>query len=388
MSTELKFREAVTALLMTQPFFGQLLLKLKHIENPNLVPRTMGVSKTELHYHPELIENLDRDELMFILGHEVLHKAWDQIERATHYVESKIGPDGKPLDFRLFNCAMDFVVNDALKEQGVGKIPSIGGCFDPRFPHTMTPEEVYCILKKEQEEAKAKGKPDPSAGMDSMDDHMTDGDPTEADPITPADVIQAAENHKALTGKYPAGVDRLIGALKKPSNSPWKRLRQFVVKSLPGFDTTSWRRLQRRPLVRGIGMPGKVAVGAGTVGVVVDTSGSIGQEMLNLFASHMASIIDEARPEKLQVYWVDAKVHRTDTVKNGSQLRALLSRPVPGGGGTNMPKGVDAAIADKCDSVVVLTDGETPFGSRSNRPVLWAITGHRITAPHGVTIHI
>lgn len=387
MSTELKFREAVTALLMTQPFFGQLLLKLKHIENPNLNPPTMAVSKTELHYHPQLVDLLDRDELMFILGHEVLHKAWDQIERATHYYNGKVGPDGKDFDPRLFNVAMDFVVNDALKEQGVGKIPSIGGCFSPKFPHTMTPEEVYCILRKEQEEGGGKGK-DPTAGMDSMDGHITDGDPNEADPITPADVIQAAEGHKALTGKYPVGVDRLIGKLQKPSMSPWRRLRQFIVKSLPGHDTTSWRRLQRRPLVRGIGMPGKVSVGAGTVGVVVDTSGSIGADMLNLFAGHMAAIMADAMPEKLLVYWVDASVHRVDKVKTPSDLRALFSKPVPGGGGTNMPRGVTAAEDDKCDAIVVLTDGYTPFGSKSKRPVLWAITSHQIESPHGTTIHI
>jgi predicted metal-dependent peptidase len=182
-------------------------------------------------------------------------------------------------------------------------------------------------------------------------------------------------------------MERLLGELKKPEISPWRKLRNFIVKSLPGFDATSWRRLQRRLIVRRIGVPGRVAVGAGKVGVIVDTSGSIGQDVLNVFGGHMASIIEDAMPELLRVYWVDARVHRIDDVKNGTQLRALLAKPVPGGGGTDMRKGIQAAEIDKCDAIVVLTDGYTPFCG-STKPLMWAITSHNIKAPSGTTIHI
>jgi predicted metal-dependent peptidase len=92
-------------------------------------------------------------------------------------------------------------------------------------------------------------------------------------------------------------------------------------------------------------------------------------------------------PREVLVYWVDAHVHRKDEIKNSTQLRALLAKPVPGGGGTDMRKGVRAAEIDKCDAIVVLTDGYTPFCD-SPRPLMWAITSHNIKAPHGQTIHI
>lgn len=387
-STKAKFNEAVTALLMTQPFFGHLLLKMKHVECDTLNPKTMAVSRTTIYYHPDLIAELDVDALMFILAHEVMHKAYDQIERARHYQKCGTGPDGKPLDHKLFNIAMDYVVNHALQAQGVGKFPGFG-CLDDRFPHTMTPEEVYCILKKEQEGGgKSKSGSGEKGNGEPMDGHDTSETDEVLDPITQADVIQSADNHRRLMGKYPAGIERLIGELKRPSMSPWKRLRNFVTTNLPGFDLTTWRRLQRRPLVRGIGMPGRVTAGAGRVGIVVDTSGSIGQAMLNLFASHMAAIMDDAMPREVYVYWVDARVHRVDVIRNGSQLRALFAKPVPGGGGTDMPKGVTAAEDDKCNAIVVLTDGYTPFGQKSKFPVLWAITDQTVSAPHGITIHI
>ena len=41
-------------------------------------------------------------------------------------------------------------------------------------------------------------------------------------------------------------------------------------------------------------------------------------------------------------------------------------------------------------AVVVMTDGETPWGEESDYPfpVLWCITNKRITAPWGITLHV
>ena len=82
--------------------------------------------------------------------------------------------------------------------------------------------------------------------------------------------------------------------------------RQFVTSTMSGRDMTTWRRLQRRLIVRRIGYPGRVAHGTGHIAIVVDTSGSIDQKMLNLFGGHMAAIMDDARPELVSLLWVDA----------------------------------------------------------------------------------
>lgn len=381
-----KFDEAVAVLLLGQPFFGTLLMKMEHVCEPNLQPPTMAVSRSKLFYHPDFVESLTLDEAVFVVAHETMHQAWQHLPRLAYYLRSGVGPDGHPLDPQLYNQAMDYPINHALVVSKVGtpvateKWPM---CLDPyRFPESMTPEEVYCLLKQEQEKNGGKGN-----GQQAMDGHDALGDENEPDAITPADVMQAAQMHKAIRGEYPAGIERLLGQLKRPDVSPWRRLRQFITTSLPGHDATTWRKLQRRLVVRGIGYPGRVAQGAGIVGIVADTSGSIDEEVLNLFGGHMAAIIQDAMPKEVRVYWTDAKVHRVDTVKTGSELRALLSKPVPGGGGTDMPKGVRAAEADNCHAIVVLTDGFTPF-TDSKKPVMWAITSHNVSSPHGTTIHI
>lgn len=379
-----KFDEAVSILLLGQPFFGTLLLKLEHTEDATIQPPSMCVNRRQIKYHPEFVEKMTTDELVFVIAHEVMHLAWQHLPRMEHYHRSGVGPDGQELDVRLFNKACDYPINDALRIGKVGtpvdakKWPL---CLDPqKYPETMTPEEVYCLLKKDPSQNQGGG-PGPLDGHDPL----TGAE--EADAITPADILQAAQQHKMIRGEYPAGIERLLGQIRKPDVSPWRRLRNFITTNLPGFDATTWRRLQRRYVVRGIGMPGRVAQGAGTVGVVIDTSGSIGEEMLNLFAGHLAAIIADAMPRAVVVYWTDAAVHRVDTVKNATELRVLMSKPVPGGGGTDMPEGVRAAEQDKCDAIVVLTDGYTPFCS-SKRPLLWAITSHNISADSGITIHI
>lgn len=384
------FEEGVQAMLLSQPFFGSLLMKMKHEELPADSPhKTLFVDGRRIAYNPEFMAKQTAEQALFCVAHEVLHTAWMHLDRMRHYVDCKVGPDGKPLDMDLFNKALDYPINASLVESKIGKPPKMGGlgriCLDPeRFPPTMTPEEVYCLLKQGSGGGSSGGGSGES-GQQSMDAHGP-ADPNDPQRITAADVQQAANICKAMRGSLPAGIDRLLGELTRPSESPWRVLRALVVSSLRGHDASTWRRLNRRLVVRGIGVPGRTAHGAGTIGIVVDTSGSIGEEMLTLFGSHMAAIIEDARPKLVKIYWTDAEVHRVDEVASSTDLRNLLTKPVPGGGGTDMREGVAAAEKDKCDSVVVLTDGYTPFCDGAT-PVFWAITTTQVS-PHGRTIHI
>lgn len=382
------FDDASSVLLLGHPFFGTLLMKMEHVPTTDI--ETLCVTRRQLKYNPDFLAKLSLDEAVFAVAHEVMHQAWQHLPRLQYFMDSGIGPDGKVLDAGRMNRAMDYPMNAALVDAKVGAaIPmdKFRICLDQRrFPATMVPEEVYCILAQEEEKSGgggAKGKD----GEQALDQHDAHSDADKEDAITPADVLQAASQHKAIKGEMPAGFERLLGELKKPEQSPWARLRNFITTSLPGHDASTWRRLQRRMIVRGVGMPGRTSQGAGRVGIVVDTSGSIGEEMLNKFAGHMAAIMDDARPRDVRIYWVDAAVHRVDEAKRSSELRAIMAKGAPGGGGTDMTKGVKAAEDDKCDSIVVLTDGYTPFCG-SAKPLLWAITSHNITAPQGITIHI
>jgi predicted metal-dependent peptidase len=267
----------------------------------------------------------------------------------------------------------------------------------------MTPEEVYCDLKKNPpppKPCKGAGKPGGDGtgnqtldthGYDTGDDGKAGSAPSDTVPVVgPAEIMEAANVCKMSQGNLPAGIDRLIDEIRRPEVSPWKRLRQAIVTAMHGRDASSWNRLQRRMIVRGVGMPGPIAHGSGRWGIVVDTSGSIDKEMLQLFAGHVAAIMDDVKPRDVLIYWVDTKVHRVDTVKSSTDLANIIAKGAPGGGGTDMPKGVKAAADDLCDVCVVLTDGYTPFCDWPNKrgKVIWAITTPNLKSPHGTSIYI
>lgn len=372
------FNTAATAAMLQSPFFGQLLMKMKHVSTTEIP--TLAVSHNTIFYNPNFLDKLTPEEGVFGVCHELMHVAWMHLPRMKYYHDNGIGPDGKPYSNEKMNIAADFAVNDALRVSGftIPRKDVINICLDPnKYPYTMTPEEIYCAM------------PEPPEGMSSMDGHNSDGEPDPLDPntVTAADVIRAGELAKAV-GSLPAGIDRLLGELRRPDSSPWNRLRRMVKNSLRGYDTTSWRRLNRTMLARGVGMPGPVANGAGRIGVVGDTSGSIGQEMLELFGRHLCAIRDDAKPQEVRIYWTDTRVNQIDVVKTSADLRRVFQNPIKGGGGTDMPVGVQAAIEDKCDCVIVLTDGYTPFGHPQKTPVIWAITEAGIRPPHGQHVHI
>jgi predicted metal-dependent peptidase len=378
------FDDVVTGLLMRHPFYGSLLMRLKHVRDDKLNPPTAAVTPNEIRWHPEFFASMSEPEALFVISHEIRHIVFGHLDHMRHFRAVNLGPDGKEFDQNKYNQACDYVNNDGLKVDGIGKMPEIG-LWDARYPHTMTPAEVYCLLDTPGN-ASSKGKP-------SMDGHEPGEDPAlggEAPAITPSAIMQAANAHKALgRGDLPSGVDRLVGELRRPKVNPWARLRRLVTSRLSGYDRSTWNRLQRRMIVRGIGMPSSTGVRAGRVDVVVDTSGSIGQEMLSLFGGHMGAIMSDAKPDLMRVLWCDTHVHRIDTVKDGSALRTLLGKKVPGGGGTDMTRAVRTSLESKPDVIVVLTDGYTPFcGAPKGVQLIWAITESHKVSPYGETLHI
>lgn len=135
-------------------------------------------------------------------------------------------------------------------------------------------------------------------------------------------------------------------------------------------------------------MPSRSGFAAGRVGVVIDTSGSIDDALLQLFGSHLGAIMTDARPREARLYWTEAIVQRVDVARSGQEVRKIIAGGAPGGGGTDMEAGIKAALADACDVIVVLTDGYTSFNlGKPKTPVIWAMTTD-VVAPYGKTIKI
>jgi predicted metal-dependent peptidase len=62
---------ARTALILDEPFFGQLALKLRLVEDPTCP--TAWTDGVRLGYNPSFVASLSQAELLAVVVHEVLH---------------------------------------------------------------------------------------------------------------------------------------------------------------------------------------------------------------------------------------------------------------------------------------------------------------------------
>jgi len=372
--------ETISNLLMQQPFIAVLLIDLTRLVEDENLPYPAATDGRTIYINPKDFSSRPIQHRVFILAHEVLHCIYQHPQKTKHWMDIGFGPDGKPYNTKKMNIAEDFIINSVLLKSSIGKRPE-DGCFNKRYNHTMTSEEVYRLLE-DPEESDDKNK--------NFDLHMAPGDaakdvPSEAE-IQRA-LVSAASAAKAQ-GKMPAGMDRLIKEILEPKQD-WKEvLRDFVVTSV-GKDEPSWRRINRRRLAMEpvAAYPGLTGSRIGNIGLIVDTSGSISAEELQAFLSEISGILEDTTPERAVIFWTDSAVAGIDEIDEDTTLTELVPK---GGGGTDMPAAfpvIDKEFSEGVQCIVCLTDGYTGFDPEPGVPILWVITTN-IEAPYGRTVRL
>src|SRR6516225_8958763 len=123
-----KLTRARTQLLLNQPFFGTLCLRLKLMTGA--VP-TMATDGRRIVYDPAFVNSLQPAELEAVLAHEVLYCALGH-----HCRRGQRDP-------RLWNEAADLAINPLLIANGFS-LPA-GALIDPVFDN-LSAEEIYARL--------------------------------------------------------------------------------------------------------------------------------------------------------------------------------------------------------------------------------------------------
>lgn len=348
---------ARTGLILDQPFFGRLAMMLQLVEEPGV--KTLAVDGKHIFYNPEFITTLTPEETKTAMAHEVMHCVYDHMNRRDER------------NHRTWNQAGDYVINLVLVDSGFA--PITGWLYSTAYAG-MSTDEVYNMLPP----------PDENDGKDPMDD-VRDGSPEDAlGSATDWKVatIQAANTAKEF-GKMPASLARLVEELTTPKVDWRAMLRNFITERPK--DDYSWMRPNRRFLSMGIMLPGLYSENMGELVVAIDTSGSITQEMLNIFGAEIKAIVQSTRPSKTHVIYCDAEVNHVDTFDPNDDLVVTMH----GGGGTAFKPVMDYVEEHDIKPVclVYLTDLYGPFGDAPDYPVLWACTNNQV-APWGYTVPI
>lgn len=372
-----KIIQARTNLVLDQPFWGALALRLKVVETER-VPMA-ATDGTYMFYNPQYVDRIPFDEVLGLFAEETMHNAHGHSWRR----------DGR--EPRSWNVACDLALCNELKAAGFNTGDML---HDPKTVGKSA-EWIHARLPKQGPDGLRgqgrgrKGKPGGDTNQQGGSSHdgtegggrvqvldpPTDGTTVDGvEPMTEADWRQAVQQAAAAAkgrGHLPASLARLAQQAAQPKVDWRSVLHRFVQQA--AREDYSWRTPNPRYLPGGLYLPALRSETVGPIAVAVDTSGSIDAVLLAQFAAELRSVVDDVRPARVHVIWCDAKVHRVDTFERDDVIEL---KPVGGGGTSHVPvMNLVDAMEEPPVALICLTDLATAHRPEPPlMPVLWAAT--------------
>lgn len=380
-------------LLDRHPFWGHLLLQLRLVMAPELPTFAATDCATTVWLNPKLTRHLAREELGFVLMHELGHVIFDSAGRR--------GWRG----LHRWNVATDYAINrivasirthpdgPRLYRPPSGDIPGLGTVsvlLDSRFDGRIA-EAIYEELDDAEIPEASRLRitlpgDDPPIPADdhggTIDVHLPAAAPAGADALRRTCVEQALDGWRDSGGRgdLPGGV-RAWAADRSPA-VPWDRLLARFLEAATGRNSFDPRRPHRRWLARGLLAPSPRMEATGHVVAALDTSASMSPGVLARVGAELRPLRD--RVDRLTLLIADASIRR---VLPGEHLDAFLAAgQVPGGGGTDHRPvfGWLKEHAPDASLFVGLTDLFTRLPeSAPTCPVLWVVPRTHGRAPWG-----
>ncbi len=314
-----RIRMARITLLLKHAFFGNMATRL------NLVcDNTMETAATDgrnFFYNEKFIMSLNKEEMLFLFGHEVLHNVFEH-----HYRRG----DRNRL---LWNIACDYVINLILKESKIGSPPAIkkGGVLLDFKYKDMYAEEVYDLLLKEcMSEEKLQSLVDRL--LDEHPDVTKDKSPEEIEQIKRELKENLLSSSQVSAGSVPKGIERYIKNLTEPKIN-WKDLLRQEIASIDKSDYSFFKINKKSNYNGGFILPGSLRTNGLDIVISMDMSGSITDDIANEFLSEISGIISQFDDYHIDIWSFDTKVYNHESYKNDSGSDITEYKP-KGGGGT------------------------------------------------------
>jgi len=367
-----KLTKARATLLIEQPFYGTLALRLHLVETDEI--DTLAVDGHSIFYNPKFCEDLPVDQLRTAVAHEVGHCVFDHVGRRG------------PRDPMKWNLAGDHVINLGLEEASFTKIPGYWNA-DKKFTG-MSADQVYNLLP---DGAGSDGTGGDGRGQKVLDDIMNgpggkamdESERTVIENDWKVATLQAA-NLAKQQGKLPASLERFIKEMTEAKVNWRDQLRNLITERAK--NDYCWSRPNRRFAGQGLFLPSMYSETMGTIVVVTDDSGSIGNDMLAAFEAEIKAIRSAVMPLKTIHISCDARINHVAEFAMEDEFKVVSK----GGGGTdfNPPFEHIEREGEKPVCLVYLTDLYGPAPNvPPDYPVIWCCTTDKV-GPWGETIHV
>ena len=352
------------------PFWAVLALHSRWIEKPEI--GTAATNGEDIWFSPEFLGGLTPAHRDFVVAHEVAHVALRHVTRIGRR------------DPQRWNVAADVVVNGMLVSMGLDMPP--GGVRMPDLEH-LAVEDVYARLGDLTAHLKRKvGAKEGSKLRDLLHSEAAPEAGLRGDPgqdamwrtaIQRASVIQRL--HGQGRGTDALGRSRELDQVLDPQLDWRTLLWRFMVQT-----PTDYAGYDRRFIHQGQYVDA-LAGESLTVGVCIDTSGSVDMAMLRDFMAELQGILRAHTHIRVKLYFADTVLYGPWWLDRDSPL------PIPqGGGGTDLVPFFEAIAEDELgdeavDLAIYQTDGYGPIPEEAPRvPVMWLVPqGAREEFPWG-----
>jgi predicted metal-dependent peptidase len=327
---------------------------------------TLATDGRNFYYNIGFVDKLTPREAEFGFAHEVLHNVFDHMGRRN---------EREP---QLSNIAADYAVNQILKDEKIGDVPSKIKIFQDNKYRGKAYEEIYDDLQDKVQYI------DINSLGELLDEHLDgegDGDGEGGDgdqegkgkgrpKLSAEDKKKIRDEIKeamvsaasaAGAGRVPAGIARLIKDFTEPKMD-WRELLRMQIQSIIKSNF-SFSRPNRKSMHSGAILPGMMNEETIDVCASIDMSGSITDEMAKDFLSEVKGIMDEYKDFKLKLWCFDTDVYNFAEF-TGDNADDIMDYEPKGGGGTDFDVNYtfmkDEGIEPK--KFIMFTDGY-PCGS-------------------------
>jgi predicted metal-dependent peptidase len=357
-----KLITARVGLLLKHPFFGNMATRLQLIDASDWCS-TLATDGRHFYYNVGFVDKLTPREAEFGFAHEVLHNVFDHMGRRN---------EREP---QLSNIAADYAVNQILKDEKIGDVPSKIKIFQDNKYRGKSYEEIYDDLKDkvqyidlselgelldEHLDGEGEGEGDGEGDKDGKGRPKLSKEELKKirDEIKEAMVSAASA---AGAGRVPAGVARLIKEFTEPKMD-WRELLHQQIQSIIKSNF-SFSRPNRKSMHSGAILPGMMNEETIDVCASIDMSGSISDDMARDFLSEIKGIMDEYKDFKLKLWCFDTGIYNYAEF-TGDNADEILEYKPKGGGGTDFDANWEYMKEEQIEpkKFIMFTDGY-PCGS-------------------------
>lgn len=358
-------------LLEKEPFFANFLLacKIDFTQDTKVVP-TAGVmvQRGVINFviNTDFYFSKTRLEQVAVLKHEILHVLFD------HTGKRSKGPINRAAKNIAMDCAINQYITD-LPEGGV-TLETVSKLVGKNIKAGEVWEYYYELMKDKAKE-NSKGAPGNHEYMEGNSDGSSIEIEDESEAAINRAAIQDAATKaiKASAGNIPKSIQGILGQFNRAPTLPWSQiLRNFVANARHVETRNSRSRAHRR---YDLDQPGKRKIKRLVLGVCIDSSGSVSDELYAKFL-HEISVVAKNTDTTYLIH-ADCEVQHVDVIKDGKMSKEKHSKR-HGNGGTAYSPAINHCKKLDCDAIIYFGDmdaADTP--QNPGVPFLWVRSGNQ-----------